>query len=283
MGHRLSAIRGKPVRLFRMGMAGTLGYEVHGDINDARELYEVIVEAGKPFGLQRVGWKSYSAQLCEGGYPQETFSFYGAGREDPGFIDFLKAIGIPTEVWPGSPIFGGSSGIELGKRYRNPLEIGWQRSVSFGHEFRGKAALQREAANPRRKIVTLAWNTDDVMDVYGSLFRKGDAPYKLMDFPIDNVWRTSKAGSRQHQDDVYRNGKVVGNSTSRVYSMLSRDIFSMGVLHVEDAGLGTEVRVLWGDPGTRQKEIRAVVSPYPHLELPTNSTMDVSSIPCIRG
>jgi glycine cleavage system aminomethyltransferase T len=282
MGHRTSTINGKPVRLFRMGMAGTLGYEVHGHIDDARELYTTIIDAGKPYGIQRLGWKSYSAELCEGGFPQETFSFYGAGREDPGFIDFLKGIGVPTEVWPGSPIFGGSAGTDVKKRYRNPLEIGWHRSVSFEHEFRGKAALQKEAANPTRTIVTLVWNIDDAMDVYASLFRKGDAPYRLMDFPLDNVWRTSKAGSRQHQDDVLRDGKLVGSSTARVYSLFSRDMISTGVISIEHAQLGTELKVLWGDPATRQKEIRAVVSRYPHLALPSNSSIDVASIPCIR-
>jgi len=282
MGHRTSSIQGREVRLFRMGMAGTLGYEVHGHIDAARELYARIVEVGKAYGLQRVGWKSYSAQLCEGGYPQETFSFYGAGREDPGFMDYLKGLGFPTDVWPGHPIFAGSAGTDVKKRYRNPLELGWHRSVSFEHEFRGKAALEKEAAHPTRKIVTLVWNIEDVMDVYASLFRRGDEPYRVMDFPIDNVWRTSRAGSRQPLDDVLKDGHVVGSSAARVYSLHSRDIISMGVIDVKHAQLGTELKVVWGDPGTRQKEVRAAVSPYPHLALPSNSTFDVASIPCIR-
>jgi glycine cleavage system aminomethyltransferase T len=282
MGHRTTTINGKEVRLFRMGMAGTLGYEVHGHIDHARELYTKIMEAGKPYGIHRVGWKSYAAQLCEGGFPQETFSFYGAAREDPGFIEYLQGLGYPTDVWPGSPIFCGSAGTDVKKRYRNPLELGWQRSVSFEHEFRGKAALQREAAKPTRKIVTLVWNIDDIMDVYASLFRKGETPYRLMDFPIENVFRTSKAGGRQHQDDVLKDGKLVGNSTARVYSIYSRDIFSTGVINVEHARLGTELQVVWGDTDTRQKHVRAVVAPYPHLTLQSNASLDVSSIPCIR-
>ncbi|MGE5263514.1 MAG: hypothetical protein ACM3S0_09045 [Acidobacteriota bacterium] len=39
MGHRTSSINGKAVRIFRMGTAGTPGYQVHGNIEDARALY----------------------------------------------------------------------------------------------------------------------------------------------------------------------------------------------------------------------------------------------------
>jgi hypothetical protein len=38
--------------------------------------------------------------------------------------------------------------------------------------------------------------------------------------------------------------------------------------------------VLWGDPGTRQKEIRATVSRFPYLDENRNEHVDVSKIPC---
>ena len=37
--------------------------------------------------------------------------------------------------------------------------------------------------------------------------------------------------------------------------------------------------VLWGNPGTRQKEIRAVVSRFPYLDVDRNEEVDVSTIP----
>jgi glycine cleavage system aminomethyltransferase T len=283
MGQRTSSIDGKQVRLYRMGMAGTLGYEVHGNIDDARTLYTKITEVGREFGIQRMGWKSYSAQLCEGGYPQETFSFYGAGKEDPGFFEFLASLGFRPDIWPGSPILCGSAGPDPKKRYRNPLELGWHRSVSFAHEFRGKPALEKEAAKPTRKIVTLLWNNDDVMDVFGSLFRKGEEPYRQMDFPIDNVWRTFRASVRQQQEDVLKDGKLVGCSNARAYSLLSRDMFSTGIVNVDVAEPGTELTIVWGEPDERQKHIRATVAPHPRLALAKNAELDVSTVPCIRG
>ncbi len=44
-------------------------------------------------------------------------------------------------------------------------------------------------------------------------------------------------------------------------------------------GLGTEVTVVWGDPGTRQKHIRATVSRFPYLNENRNEVFDVSGIP----
>jgi len=49
---------------------------------------------------------------------------------------------------------------------------------------------------------------------------------------------------------------------------------------VEYSTLGTDVVVLWGDPGTRQKEIRAKVARFPYLDQDRNENLDVSAIPC---
>jgi len=60
---------------------------------------------------------------------------------------------------------------------------------------------------------------------------------------------------------------------------MSRDIFSLGVIDVDKVEMGTELHVLWGEPGTRQKLIRATVSKVPHLEMTMNWDYDVSNIP----
>ena len=49
IGHlrfRASSIAGHAVRICRVGMAGTLAYEVHGPIEDAIDVYQAIWEAG---------------------------------------------------------------------------------------------------------------------------------------------------------------------------------------------------------------------------------------------
>jgi glycine cleavage system aminomethyltransferase T len=283
MAWRPSSIHGKPVRIYRMGMSGNLAYEVHGAIEDARELYTAVVEAGQPFGLKRIGWLSYASQHPDGGYPQEAYTFYTACMQDKGFVAFLEAIGVNPDIWPGHPIMCGSSGPDPTRHFRNPVELGWHHSITLDHEFRGKAAIERELAQPTRKTVTLIWNVEDVMDVYASLFQRDVEPYRYMDFPIEPFFVTMQAGGRHYMDEVLKGGRVVGYSSGRDYSLRSRDMFSIGTVQVEHAGLGTELTVLWGEPGSRQKEIRVVVARFPHIDLPLNSEVDVSTIPCIRG
>ena len=57
--HRVSRIAGKEVRIFRMGMAGTLAYEVHGNIDDAHDVYKAIFGAGKEYGMKKMGQQAY--------------------------------------------------------------------------------------------------------------------------------------------------------------------------------------------------------------------------------
>lgn len=42
---------------------------------------------------------------------------------------------------------------------------------------------------------------------------------------------------------------------------------------------GTEVCVLWGDPGTRQKKVRATVARYPYFNNVRSQEWDIDSIP----
>jgi len=45
------------------------------------------------------------------------------------------------------------------------------------------------------------------------------------------------------------------------------------------AEIGTEVEIVWGSEGTRQKRIRAKVARYPYLNEERNSDVDVASVP----
>jgi glycine cleavage system aminomethyltransferase T len=88
-----------------------------------------------------------------------------------------------------------------------------------------------------------------------------------------------------YQDDVFdKHGKLIGSSTCRQYTNFTRDMFSLGVIDVEYTKTGTEVYVLWGEPGTRQKKIRANVEPFPILakSMKMNYEYDVETIPHIH-
>jgi len=56
-------------------------------------------------------------------------------------------------------------------------------------------------------------------------------------------------------------------------------MISLCSLDTEHAHPRTEVTVLWGDPGSRKKEIRAIVSRFPLLYLERNENIDVANLP----
>ena len=117
-------------------------------------------------------------------------------------------------------------------------------------------------------MVTLVWNSDDVVDVYASLFRQGE-PYQYMEIPTNNygyMWA----------DKVLKDGKLVGVTTSRGYSYYFRQMLSLCTIDVEHSQPGTEVTVVWGNPGERQKEIRATVAPAPYKK--DNRRIDVTRL-----
>lgn len=274
--HRLSSIQGMEVRISRMGMAGTLAYEVHGLTEQARAIYNAIMAAGEPFALTKLGWHAYQMNHTEDGFPQSFVHFPPAWAEDRGFMAFL---GLPPEMTGFPWTMRGSMGRDIRPRYRNPLELGWGNTVKFDHEFSGRGALETEAENPRRAMVTLVWNAEDVADVYASHFSPGE-PYPWMD-PIHLGQEHGR--NVMWADQVTKKGRPIGVSSGRAYSYYHREMLSLCSIDREHSELGTEVTVVWGEAGSRQKEIRATVSRFPYLNEGRNEDVDVSTIPCGAG
>lgn len=54
--------------------------------------------------------------------------------------------------------------------YVSPYELGYGKSIAiaFNHDFIGRAALEKARDHVRRTKVTLAFNPDDVREVFGS-------------------------------------------------------------------------------------------------------------------
>ena len=272
--HRLSSVQGIEVRIARMGMAGTLGYEVHGPAAQAVPLYNAIWAAGEAFGMVKLGWRAWQLHHTANGFPQSFVHFPLPWGEDKGFMAFMQ---MPPELDRFPTTLAGSMGPDINLRYRNPVELGWGSAVKFDHGFTGRAALEQEVAHPRRQMVTLVWKPEDVVDVYASQFREGD-PHPWMDL--------QHLGQHQgqnilHADQVLKDGKLVGVSSGRQYSAYFRAMLSLCSIDVQQGELGNEVVVLWGDPGTRQKEIRATVARFPYLDEGRNEDVDLSTIPCL--
>jgi glycine cleavage system aminomethyltransferase T len=274
---RAASIETMPVTVLRVGMPGTLAYELHGRFEDGPAVYKAILKAGEQFGLRRLGFRAYLMQHTEGGFPQAFNHFPHPWLEDEGFLKYLEKIGIRARY---TDICKGSMGYDLKLRYRNPVELGWRRMISFNHDFIGRAALEREVANPRRRMVTLVWNTDDIIDIYASQFRPGE-PFAQMDNPYERFVEAS--GWTYFADQVLKDGKLVGISSGRTQSFNYREMLSLCSIDVEYGELGTEVTVLCGEPGTRQKEIRAVVSRFPYLDRDRNEQVEVDTIPRLNA
>ena len=258
MRFRHTTINGKEVRIARMGMAGTLAYELHGDTEDAYELYDLIYRAGEEFGIRRLGWHTYMMEHTICGYPQTSYHFT---CDIPGFPDNTGNV-------------SGSIGKEA-SGYTDPYSLGWGFCVKFDHDFVGREALEQIKENQKRDMVSLVWNPEDILKVHASQFT--DDPYCPIDEPNDLAKDYRVA---IHQDKVLdADGNMIGVSSGRMMSLYYHEMVSQCQLDLAFCKEGTEVYVLWGEPGTKQIKIRATVARIPYFNENPNNKLDVETIP----
>lgn len=249
------SIAGCKVLALRQGMAGELGFELQGDMRRSKEVYEAILEAGREFGIRRLGGRTVFINHLEACFPTIVTDYLPAIFE-PAMADYLKEFKAAMPAYAATfNIAGSFEGDKVSDWYRSPVELGWANRIHLGHDFIGRDALAIEKATPKRTIRTLVWNPDDVVDVFASLFCDG-APYDFMDMPRD-------LRGFMYCDKVLKNGKEVGATTSRGYSYYFRKMLSLCTLDIDQAEIGNEVVVIWGAPGHPQKEIRATVANAP--------------------
>jgi vanillate/3-O-methylgallate O-demethylase len=278
MRYRTERIGGCDVTFLRQGMAGEIGFELHGPSKHAEEVRNAILHIGREFGIRQLGSRTAMVNHLEAAFPTVTHDYLPAVGDEPerDFFDIYSRV-VPqpgSQEWFKSfarsmKVKGSFEGTELSDWYRSPVELGWARNVNFDHEFYGRAALEREVADPKRARVTLIWNKDDVNAVYASLFEEGD-PYDYMEMPR-HQWNCMYANK------VMDGKKLVGVATSRGYSYYFRKMLSHCVIDLPYASVGTQVSVVWGDPDTRQKLIRATVAPSPFKV--DNRRSDLGALP----
>lgn len=253
----------EPIELCRIGMSGTLAYELRGAEADGPAVYAAAYEAGKPLGLKRLGWRSYPVNHTYGGFPQATCTFESSLFVDEQFQKIALSGLVPT---------GSVDPADLRARFRTPGEVGWMWMAKFDHDFRGRAAVEAEAADPKRTIVSLEWNHEDIVDIYASMFT--DDPYKYMEMPT-----AQKEPAGGHQDYIRdADGNVVGFSATPIYSSWYRTMISESIIDSELAVEGTELTVDWGDFGGKIKSVRAKVARYPYIDIDRNENYDTSTV-----
>jgi len=265
---RTIKIKGREVVALRQGMAGELGYELQGPQEYAQEIYNAILKAGQEYGIRRLGRRTVMINHLEACFPTGMWHYLNAmwGPDVEGYFNHAGEKFNPG-ITP--KITGSFQGNDISDYYRSPVELGWTKNIKFDHEFIGRKALEAEVANPKRTIVTLEFNSDDMIDVYASLFREGE-PYEFMDIPHQEKWVV-------WADQVLKDGKLIGISTVPGYSYYFRKIISLTYIDVKFSKPGTKVVIVWGNPGTPQKQIRATVAPAPYKK--DNRRIDVTKLP----
>lgn len=257
MFSRDSVIAGKKVFILRAGMAGTLGYEVHGDTEDAIDVYNALMEAGKAYGITELGRHAYRNAHTEGSIPQigTHFSF----TNPPFPVTITGSLDLNSELV-----------------FRSPIDLGWEKMISLKHDFPGKATLEAELEGHHNTMVTLIWDVDDIMAVIRTAFEKGNS-CDIMDMVEDYDYVGGNNGI--HIDAVYDGDRMIGASSGRMLSPKTREMISLCTIDQDYATEGKVVEVLWGNPGTRQMRIKAKVSLFPYIKEDRNDSFDVETIP----
>lgn len=259
-------IAGHPVRALRHGMVGQPGWEIFGPWDQGDAVRNAIVEAGREFGIRQVGSRAYPTTCLESGWIPSPLPAIYTGAEMKPYRQWLTG-----QSYEAMASLGGSfSSQNIEAYYLTPYDLGYGPFVKFDHDFVGRAALEKIAANPRRKKVTLVWNGQDFSRVFGSLIGTGVEIEKYIDLPLANY-------ATLPYDKVTKNGKTIGLSTYTGYTYNERAMISLGIVDNEHAEPGTEVTVVWGEEGGgtskptverhKQIEMHATVASVPYAEV----------------
>ena len=256
-------IAGRKVRTLRHGMAGAPGLELWGPYDEADEIRNAILEAGKEFGIVPVGSRAYPSNTLESGWIPSPLPAIYTGDKLKGYREWLGA-----DSYEATGAIGGSFVSDnIEDYYMTPYDLGYGPFVKFDHDFHGREALEKIHGNDHRKKVTLAWNKDDMAKIYASLFDPDAENYKFFDLPLANY------ASSNYDKVVDANGTTVGLSMFTGYSYNERSALSLATID-PSVPEGTELQVVWGEEngGTKkttverhkQLNVRVIVSPVPY-------------------
>jgi len=263
------SIAGKPVKALRHGMSGQPGWELFGPWQDHDAVHEALVRAGEEFGMRLVGARAYSTNALESGWIPSPLPAVYSGESMKPYREWLTAKSYEAAASLGGSFV--SDNIE--DYYLTPWDIGYGGFVKFDHDFAGREALEKMKDRPHRHKVTLALNSDDVTRTFATMFNR-QVRAKYFDSP-------SAVYCMHPYDRVIAGSKHAGISTWIGYSANEGKMLTLAMLDEEYAHPGTEVTLVWGEPGggtTKptvephvQTEIRAIVSPSPYVEVVRSS------------
>ena len=242
------ALAGKSFRAFRHGMTGQPGYEFVGAYQDGAFVKEALLNAGKPLGLIQVGGLAYATNGIDSGWiPTPTPAIYTA----PELADYRRFLSLFSFEGQ-KPLHGTFYSDNIEDYYCSPYELGYGKSIAFNHEFIGRAALERAAAQVPRTKVTLVVNIDDVREHFGR----------------DHGFILSYARYR-----IESGSQLVGMTFYTGYIDPVGTVLALALIENAYAAPGTAVTLVWGEhPGTQPPaevaqgfaRLRATVQPAPY-------------------
>ncbi|KAF5975360.1 FAD dependent oxidoreductase [Fusarium bulbicola] len=237
MHSRKISIDGHSFLCLRGGVSGEQGFELWGPAEEAHAVYRAILSHGSEFGIRQLGYRAKAVNHVEGAFLTPWLDFLPSFQgDDLDLVEYRRS--------------------HPSAHHRTPFDLVWGWLVNFDHDFIGKETLKEIASDPPNALVTLEWNSQDVTDVYASLFCNETLDF--VEMPRD---RGGVEGS-----GVYDGGRLIGCAVSRYYSYWFKKMISLCIIEVKYSTPGTEVMVKWGDNGSPQKMIRAVVRPAPYKE-----------------
>jgi glycine cleavage system aminomethyltransferase T len=259
-------IGGKQVRALRHGMAGQPGYELMGPWAERDAVHAALVEAGSKFGMALVGGRTYSSNTLESGWIPSPLPAIYTGELLRPYREWLSANHYESRCSIGGSYVPGS----VEGYYLTPWDLGYGPFVKFDHDFIGREALEKMAAGPHRRKVTIALDDASVSEAIYGQFGKGELRPKFMEFP-------SAVYSMHPFDRVEKDGKLVGLSTWIGYTANEGKMLTLAIVDEAVAEPGTEIDFIWGEPdgGTskptvekhRQITIKGVVAAVPYSEV----------------
>ena len=262
-------IAGERVRTLRHGMSGVPGLEVWGDYGAYPKVRDAIVAAGEEFGLRPCGSRAYPTNTLESGWIPDPLPAIYTGETLRKYRQWLPADGVEAH----NAIAGSFVSTNIEDYYLTPWALGYGGFIKYDHDFIGRSALEKMDPAAQRKKVTLAWNTDDLVKIFASMLKRDGVGYKYFDLPLANY------GYYNFDRVTNERGEDIGLSMWTGYSENERTALSLGTVD-PDVAVGTEVRVVWGEPGGgsrkatverhEQLPVRAIVSPAPYSAVARN-------------
>jgi aminomethyltransferase len=214
---RRTMIAGVDVGIWRLGFTGGLGYELWVPAAGAGAVFEAVMAAGEPLGIQPWGINAVHAARVE------------AGFLIPG-VDYLSA-DPTTQVAPYDT--------SAEEAIVSPYEAGLGRFIDLDKEadFVGKQALVNEQANggPSRSFVGLELDWADIVAMYVEAGLPPEVSRQI----------------RWERLPVVLDGQRVGTACSVIWNPSLGKLIGFGQVQNAAAEPGTRVGVDWHDEGQR--------------------------------